>query len=249
MVARDQVSKDPVLYLGGVSYSVGGRVLLEGLGLRVGVGESVVVMGPSGSGKSTLLGVCLGTVRPGSGSVRVGGTELVGLSAGRVALVRVECVGMVFQFGELLPELSPVENVALPALLRGVSSKVAFGRAEGLLGDLGLGGVGAGTADLSGGERQRVAVARALVNEPGLVLADEPTGALDEETRDAVARLLFSVPGRWGAGLLVVTHDPQVAVLADRCLVLRGGKAVPVDPTELGAVPAAGTAGTAGGVL
>jgi lipoprotein-releasing system ATP-binding protein len=229
-----------VLVLDKVCYSVGGRVLLGGLDLVVGVGESVVVMGPSGSGKSTLLGVCLGTIRPGSGSVRVGGTELVGLSGGKLARVRSGVVGMVFQFGELLPELSPVENVALPALLRGVASRVAFARAEELLGDLGLGGRCAGTADLSGGERQRVAVARALINGPDLVLADEPTGALDEDTRDAVARLLFSVPGRRGTGLLVVTHDPQVAGLADRCLVLRGGRVEPV--------VAAGVAGVSGGV-
>ncbi|MDQ1295316.1 MAG: lipoprotein-releasing system ATP-binding protein [Actinomycetota bacterium] len=109
---------------------------------------------------------------------------------------------------------------------------MAFGRAEGLLRDLGLEGTNAGTADLSGGERQRVAVARALINEPPLVLADEPTGALDEQTREAVARLLFAVPGQRGTGLLVVTHDPQVAALADRCLVLRGGKAEQVAVPE-----------------
>ncbi|MDQ1295814.1 MAG: lipoprotein-releasing system ATP-binding protein, partial [Actinomycetota bacterium] len=109
----------PVLLLENVCYSVGGRELLRDLDLRVGVGESVAVMGPSGSGKSTLLGMCLGTIRAGSGSVRVGGRELEGLSGRKLARVRSEGVGMVFQFGELLPELSPMENVALPGSYSG----------------------------------------------------------------------------------------------------------------------------------
>jgi ABC-type lipoprotein export system ATPase subunit len=200
-----------------------GRVLLDGVRLSVRAGESVAVTGPSGSGKSSLLMCGLGLLRPTSGAVLVAGADLTRLRPRALARHRREHLGMVFQFGELLPELTPVENVALAALLAGEAEDAAYRRAEELLDELGVPATGTPTAELSGGERQRAAVARALINRPDVLLADEPTGALDEATRDSVADLLFAVPERWGCALLVVTHDRRVAERADRRLALRDG--------------------------
>lgn len=207
----------------GLAYEVGGRKLIAGLDLSVQAGQSVAVMGPSGSGKSSLLSLVLGLVKADAGRLVVAGTDMAALKGGRLAKWRQRHIGMVFQFGELLPELTPVENVALPALLAGGSREDVFSRAQELLAGLGVPVDGVPTSDLSGGERQRAAVARALMSEPSLLLADEPTGALDEEARDQVADVLFQVPRDTGSGLLVVTHDPAVAARADRILHLAQG--------------------------
>ncbi|MFE2409234.1 ABC transporter ATP-binding protein [Kitasatospora sp. NPDC059408] len=211
-----------VLDVRGLSYSIGSRQLFHGLDLEVGSGESVVVMGPSGSGKSTLLSCVLGLVRPDAGTVAVAGAEMTLLKGRALAKHRRRSIGMVFQFGELLPELSPADNVALAALLSGVPRRQAYQTAHDLLTELGVPSVD--RADrLSGGERQRAAVARSLINAPELLLADEPTGALDETTRDRVADLLFAQPRARGCGLLVVTHDMRIADRADRVLQFRDG--------------------------
>lgn len=207
-----------------LNYSIGGRTLMSGLELRLDAGESVSVMGPSGSGKSTLISCALGLLKPDDGSVKVAGAELSALSRRQLAEHRRSHIGVVFQFGELLPELTPVENVALAALLSGAGRSTAYEEAAGLLRELGVPESNAATATLSGGERQRTAVARALVNKPKVLLADEPTGALDAANRDSVADLLFSVPSRWDCALLVVTHDAEVAGRADRTLALSDGK-------------------------
>ncbi|MDK1472160.1 ATP-binding cassette domain-containing protein [Streptomyces sp. 549] len=190
--------------------------------LDVQAGQSVAITGPSGSGKSTLLSCVLGLVRPEAGSVKVAGAEIAELSGHQLAEHRSANIGMVFQFGELLPELSPVDNVALAALLAGVDKEQAYEQASGLLQQLGVPGAES-CQHLSGGERQRTAVARALINEPALLLADEPTGALDAGTRTKVADVLFSTPLRYGCGLLLVTHDAAVAARADHVLALRDG--------------------------
>ncbi|MCC3777846.1 ABC transporter ATP-binding protein [Streptomyces sp. UNOB3_S3] len=203
-----------------------GRVLLDGVSLQVAAGESAAVVGPSGSGKSTLLGCALGLIRPSGGSVEVAGANLTRMRQRRLERHRSGHIGVVFQFGELLPELTPVENVALAALLGGTGTREAYARSETLLAELGVPYQGVSTGHLSGGERQRVAVARALVNEPSVLLADEPTGALDAATRDGVTDLLFSVPKRWGCALVVVTHDPVVAGRADQCWALEGATLV-----------------------
>ncbi len=179
-------------------------------------------MGSSGSGKSTLLSCVLGLVRPDAGSIAVRGVEVTGLRRRRLAEYRRTSIGMVFQSGELLPELTPVDNVALAALLAGTARGTAYRRAAELLRDLGVPD-GVPTDRLSGGEHQRTAVARAVINSPALVLADEPTGALDAAARANVADLLFDLPQRQGCGLLVVTHDQEVAARADRLLTLRDG--------------------------
>ncbi|MBU7598315.1 ABC transporter ATP-binding protein [Streptomyces sp. P38-E01] len=205
-------------------YSVAGRTLLDGVNLLLPAGRSLAVTGPSGSGKSTLLNCVLGLIRCDEGEVVVAGRDLTTLTPRSLARHRRSTVGMVFQFGELLPELTPVENVALAALLAGVKRDEAFGRARRLLTDLGVPVGGTPTAELSGGERQRAAVARALVNQPQLLLADEPTGSLDAQNREAVADLLFSLPEQWGCAVLVVTHDTSVAARAHGCFTLHEGK-------------------------
>ncbi|MFE1202920.1 ABC transporter ATP-binding protein [Streptomyces sp. H23] len=222
------MSSTPVplaLRLNEVVYGVSGRSLLDGADLAVPAGSSVSVMGPSGSGKSTLLMCVMGLIRPQSGRVEVVGQDVTRLSARALAAHRRRHVGMVFQFGELLPELTPVENVMIASLLAGDAVNEARSRAESLLTRLGVPEATA-TQDLSGGERQRVAVARALVNMPELLLADEPTGALDGEQREAVADLLFSTPREHGCALVVVTHDPMVAGRADVRLHLHEGRLV-----------------------
>ncbi|MFE4333566.1 ABC transporter ATP-binding protein [Streptomyces sp. NPDC056831] len=211
------------LHVTGLSYRLGERVLLDGVDLDVGPGESVAVTGPSGSGKSTLLMCVLGLVAPDSGTVEVGTHQLTGMRTRELARVRREHMGVVFQFGELLPELSPVENVALPVLLDGGDHRDAYRRAAELLSELGVPQDGTPTGMLSGGERQRAAVARALITDPHVLLADEPTGALDPEAREAVADLLFTVSRKRGCALLVVTHDPSVAARAQRTLRLEAG--------------------------
>lgn len=210
----------PVLELSDVRVAVGGRTILSGVHLHVGRGESVAVVGPSGVGKTTVLNCVLGTVRPTAGVVRVDGVDVAGLRRAALASLRAERIGVVFQHGELLGELTPVENVALPALIAGRPRDEAVTRATALLTSLGVPTERAAADQLSGGERQRTALARALVNEPAVVLADEPTGSLDPRTRDDVADVLFDAPGRWGCGLLVVTHDPAIAARADRVVNL-----------------------------
>lgn len=222
----------PVLEVEGLRHAIGGRPLFDGLDLVTRVGESVAVTGPSGTGKSTLLSCVLGLVRPDAGVVRVVGTEITGLRAGRLAALRARGIGMVFQFGELIPELSPLDNVVLAALLAR-NSNGARERAQRLLDDLGVPDAET-SQELSGGERQRTAMARALVNEPALVLADEPTGALDSETRDRAADILFALPRRYACGLLVVTHDPDIAARADRTTRLSAGTLEDVAPGATG---------------
>ncbi|MEV0277633.1 ABC transporter ATP-binding protein [Streptomyces sp. NPDC050610] len=213
---------EPVLRVRGLSHAVGERRLFESLGLEVQAGESVAITGPSGSGKSTLLSCVLGLIRPGTGAVEVAGTDVTALRGSALARHRSRHIGMVFQFGELLPELSPLDNVALAALLAGVPRSAAYRQAAALLDELDV-PAASSSEHMSGGERQRTAVARALINSPALLLADEPTGALDTGTRDRVADLLFSMPARHRCGLLVVTHDGTIAQRADRTLALGDG--------------------------
>ncbi|MFE7260728.1 ABC transporter ATP-binding protein [Streptomyces sp. NPDC057592] len=220
------VQANPVLEVRKLHYSVAGRALLDGVDLTLPAGQSLAVTGPSGTGKSTLLNCVLGLIRYEQGEVRIAGQDLARLKPRDLARHRRDTIGMVFQFGELLPELTPMENVAMAALLAGVKRAEAFGRARQLLIDLGVPVEGTPTAELSGGERQRAAVARALVNRPALLLADEPTGSLDTQNREAVAELLFSLPERWGCAVLVVTHDESVAARADHRFALHEGRLV-----------------------
>jgi putative ABC transport system ATP-binding protein len=178
-------------------------------------GEAVAVLGPSGSGKSTLLNLVAGLDRPTSGTVTVAGSRIDQLGEARLARFRRAHIGLVFQFFHLLDELTVLDNTALPARLAGVPRRTALGRAEALLGRLGVGRLAhAYPARLSGGERQRVAVARALVNRPALLLADEPTGALDTAAGQDVQELLLELHREEGQTIVMVTHDMS---LAERC--------------------------------
>ncbi|MFF5110544.1 ABC transporter ATP-binding protein [Streptosporangium sp. NPDC000509] len=219
----DNARRSPLLHIKNLSYSTAGAEIFNGLDLSVREGESVVLCGPSGSGKTTLLSCILGLVKPKNGSIWVAGEDITKLSRRQLAFCRRKYIGMVFQFGELLPELSPVENVALAALLSGVDRRSAYHSAQGLLADLGVPVGETPTAYLSGGERQRTAVARALITGAPLILADEPTGALDQGSRDSVADLLFELPRRRRCALLIVTHDQAIAGRADRRFDLVAG--------------------------
>jgi putative ABC transport system ATP-binding protein len=179
--------------------------------LDVGPGESVAVMGPSGSGKSTLLNLIAGLDRPTGGTIRVGGQQVDALSEAGVARFRRRQVGIIFQFFNLLDDMTVADNVLLPAQLAGVSAARARTRLDELLAAMRIENHrNAYPARLSGGERQRVAIARALVNRPPLLLADEPTGALDTATGDEIGELLLDL-NRAGQTLILVTHDPALA--------------------------------------
>ncbi|MDP6603081.1 MAG: ATP-binding cassette domain-containing protein [Rhodospirillales bacterium] len=194
--------------------SAAGEVhVLRGVELRVGGGETVSVLGPSGSGKTSLLLVIAGLERPTSGSITAAGNEITRLDEDALALFRRDNVGLVFQDFHLVPTMTALENVALP--LEFANADDAFSRAEAQLATVGLGArVGHYPAQLSGGEQQRVAMARAFVTEPAILLADEPTGNLDGETGRAVIDVLFEMHARRNTTLLLVTHETSVA---DRC--------------------------------
>jgi putative ABC transport system ATP-binding protein len=184
---------------------------VDGVSLQIAPGEAVAVMGPSGSGKSTLLNLIAGLDRPTSGTVTVAGQRVDGLSETALARFRRQRVGMIFQFFNLLDDLTVLDNVLLPAQLAGTARAKARARAEELLVALAIGEHRhAYPARLSGGQRQRVAIARALVNRPALLLADEPTGALDSASGEQIGELLLDL-NRSGQTLVVVTHNPALA--------------------------------------
>ncbi|MGW6691961.1 ABC transporter ATP-binding protein [Streptomyces sp. NPDC054961] len=203
-----------VVRLDGVHKEYGDAKALDGLSLEIRAGDAVAVMGPSGCGKSTLLNMVAGLDRPTSGTVEVQGHDLGRLNETGLALFRRRNVGMIFQFFNLIDDLPVLDNVALAAQLTGTPARQARRRALELLEELGVAGRRNNyPATLSGGERQRVAVARALMNRPALLLADEPTGALDSRSGEQVMDLLIDL-NQIGQTLLIVTHDPQ---LATRC--------------------------------
>jgi putative ABC transport system ATP-binding protein len=204
---------DGVIRLAGVTkmYQAGAAPALDRVSLGVAAGEVVAVMGPSGSGKSTLLNLVAGLDRPTSGTVTVAGRRIDTLGEGALARFRARHVGIIFQFFNLLDDLTVADNVLLPAQLAGASRRQARARAGELLERMGIGEHrDAYPARLSGGQRQRVAIARALVNSPELLLADEPTGALDTASGQEIGRLLREL-NAGGQTLVLVTHDPGLA--------------------------------------
>jgi putative ABC transport system ATP-binding protein len=238
----------PIVELRGVTkaYPEGAsrRVVLSGVDLRLHPGEFVVLLGRSGSGKSTLLNLVSGIDVPSEGEVWLAGEPLSRLSERRRTLMRRERVGFVFQAFNLLPTLTVEENVRLPLELTGAAAAAAGARARGLLAQVGLADrAGAFPDKLSGGEQQRVAVARALAHAPRLILADEPTGNLDEETGRKVLDLLEGLARREQGAVLVVTHDPELRERADRVLRMDHGRLV----EERGRRPAAPAGAGPGG--
>lgn len=199
--------------------------VLRGVSFTADEGEILCVVGPSGSGKSTLLYILGSLDRPDRGRVRMGSTELFEQGDGDLARFRNENIGFIFQFHHLLPEFNALENVMMPLMIRNVDTRTAEGRARKALRDVGLiGRERHRPSELSGGERQRVAVARALINEPKLVLADEPSGNLDSESSQALHTLIRKLSREKGLTFVIVTHNLTLAKEADRVLRLVGGK-------------------------
>ena len=198
--------------------------VLRGVSLEVKAGEIVSIVGASGAGKTTLLQI-MGTLLPADGGeVEIAGTKVFELNEKRTAEFRNRHIGFVFQFHNLLPEFSALENVMMPALIGGVSRKEAKQRAAELLEAVGLTDrADHKPAQLSGGEQQRVAIARALINRPSVIFADEPTGNLDTHNRDEIQQLLFEVREKFGQTIVMVTHDERLADMADRKIVMSDG--------------------------
>ena len=198
--------------------------VLRGVNLSVGAGEIVGLLGPSGSGKSTLL-QAVGLLEGGfTGSIRIKGEEAASLNNDGRTRLRRDCLGFVYQFHHLLPDFSAVENVVLPQLIHGAQTQAAQARAVALLGRLGLSErLDHRPSQLSGGEQQRVAVARALANRPPLILADEPTGNLDEATADIVLREFLDLVRDEGSAALIATHNERIAAKMDRVVRLHDG--------------------------
>jgi putative ABC transport system ATP-binding protein len=208
-----------------VHKSFGPTPALQGASLEVESGEILAVMGPSGSGKSTLMHCLAGIFTPDSGAVYFGQQRLDQLSEARRTELRRTAFGFVFQFGQLVPELSAVDNVALPLLLNRSRRREAYTQAHGWFPRLALDGLaGRRVGELSGGEAQRVAIARALVTRPAIVFADEPTGSLDSLTGEHVMDLLVNTAREEGTSVVLVTHDARVAACADREVIVRDGR-------------------------
>lgn len=198
--------------------------VLEGISLSVSNGESVAIMGPSGSGKSTLLHCMSGVLVPDQGEVLFDGHDVAAMSDAERSRLRLEHFGFIFQDGQLLPELTATENVALPQIMRGVSRSQAHKDAVDMLTRLGLGAyVDRYPGQLSGGQGQRVAIARALAGPPSVVFADEPTAALDQATGHEVMQQIVAVCQKFGVALVVVTHDPKIADWCSRRVEIRDG--------------------------
>jgi putative ABC transport system ATP-binding protein len=222
---------EPLLSATGVSKAFGTTQALSDATLSIAAGEMVAVMGPSGSGKSTLLHCLAGIVRPDEGGVRYREEQLGTASDARLSALRRSEFGFVFQFGQLVPELSCRENVALPLRLDGVGRRDAERRAAAWLQRLEVGDLARKTpGQVSGGQGQRVAVARALATEPRVLFADEPTGALDSLNGERVMQLLSEAARDTGAAVVLVTHEPRVAAYSDREVVVRDGRTRTLDP-------------------
>jgi putative ABC transport system ATP-binding protein len=200
---------------------------LRGISFDVAKGEFLVVMGPSGSGKTTLLNLIGAIDKPTSGKISIDDRDITTLGEGELTKLRRHKIGFIFQFYNLIPALTALENVELPMLTAGVSRKDASKRASQLLETVGLAErVGHLPDELSGGEQQRVAIARALANKPSVILADEPTGDLDTKTGIEVVQILYDTSKKENATVIVVTHDPAITEKADRILRMRDGNII-----------------------
>ena len=208
----------------GITKSFGNLQVLKGIDLHINKGEVVSIVGPSGAGKTTLLQI-IGTLdRPDDGTVVIDGMEISQLSKKRLADFRNQHIGFVFQFHQLLPEFTALENIMIPAFIAGKSRNEAKKRAEELLAFMDLSDrAGHKPNELSGGEKQRIAVARALVNNPAVILADEPSGSLDSKNKADLHRLFFELRDKFGQTFVIVTHDESLASITDRTIHMRDG--------------------------
>jgi putative ABC transport system ATP-binding protein len=215
---------EPLLRARGLRHSFGKTEALRGVDVDLHHGEVVAIMGPSGSGKSTLLHCLAGVIAPDAGTVALDGRVISALDEDARGRIRLKEFGFVFQFGQLLGELTAMDNAALPLLLAGQRRGAAMRLVQEWLDRLGVGELGQRRpSELSGGQAQRVAIARALVARPAVVFADEPTGSLDSLTAEAVLRLMVEEVRRAGTTIVLVTHDPRTAAYADREIMVRDG--------------------------
>lgn len=216
---------EPIITATGLHKSFGETHALRGIDLMVERGEILAVMGPSGSGKSTLIHCLAGVLAPDAGTVTVDGVDLTSLSADARARLRLERIGFVFQFGQLLPDLTAADNVALPLLMNKVGRKEAAERTLAHLEMLGLGDqANKVPGDMSGGQAQRVAIARALATKPAVIFADEPTGSLDSVSAENVLTQMLAAVRESGTSVVLITHDPRTAAHADREVIVRDGR-------------------------
>lgn len=207
--------------------SYGSLEVLHDVSLEIGQNEIISIVGPSGAGKTTLLQIMGSLDRPDRGEVLFDGMSIYTMKDRRLSEFRNRNIGFIFQFHRLLPEFTAQENVAMPALIAGTSRGKAMARAGELLDMLGLGSrLGHRPDEMSGGERQRTAIARALINDPAVVLADEPTGSLDSRNRDEIRTLIADLRTRLGQTFVIVTHDPSVSSIADRLIQMADGRII-----------------------
>lgn len=208
----------------GITKSFGSLQVLKGIDLHIDKGEVVSIVGPSGAGKTTLLQI-IGTLdKPDSGQIIINGTDVSSLSRKKLSEFRNQHIGFVFQFHQLLPEFTALENIMIPAFIAGKSRSEAKKKAEELLDFMGLSDrAGHKPSELSGGEKQRVAVARALINNPAVILADEPSGSLDSKNKEELHQLFFNLRDKFGQTFVIVTHDEHLARITDRTIAMRDG--------------------------
>ena len=213
-----------MIKLEGITKSFGSLQVLKGIDLEINKGEIISIVGPSGAGKTTLLQI-MGTLdEPDAGVVQIDGTMVSRMKEKELSAFRNKNIGFVFQFHQLLPEFTALENVMIPALIAGVSSKEAHERAMKILDFMGLVDRASHKPhDLSGGEKQRVAVARALINDPAVILADEPSGSLDTHNKEDLHQLFFDLRDRLGQTFVIVTHDEGLAKITDRTVHIVDG--------------------------
>ena len=208
-----------------VRKSYGQLTVLHDISLTIPDGEIMAIVGPSGAGKTTLLQIAGTLDRPDSGTVFFDGTDVLKLKDRKLSAFRNSHIGFIFQFHRLLPEFTALENVALPALIAGRKKKEAFAEAKRLLEELGLAErTSHKPAELSGGEKQRTAIARALINKPRIIMADEPTGSLDSKNREEIQEIILSLRNKIGQTFVMVTHDAGLASIADRVVTLADGR-------------------------
>lgn len=213
-----------MLELRNITKSFGPVNVLNGISLTFQHGEIMSIVGPSGAGKTTLLQIAGTLDRPDSGEVLFNGKNLLKLKDKKLSNFRNVNLGFIFQFHQLLPEFSALENVALPALIAGKKKKTAFSEAQTWLTELGLAHrLSHKPSELSGGEKQRAAIARALINNPSIVLADEPTGSLDSKNRDEIKHIISHLREKFNQSFVIVTHDPEIADIADRKVLIEDG--------------------------